>query len=130
MLRALRYTCVAIGVASGLLAQSALSRPAFEVASVKRNTANGQWDQIPRLSGDRVIMHNTQLRNIVNYAYRVQYLYEVAGNVDLPEGWNRYDIEAKVAGSPTDDELRRMFQSLLEDRFKLKVHRETREMTV
>jgi uncharacterized protein (TIGR03435 family) len=43
---------------------------------------------------------------------------------------NWYDIEAKVEGSPTDDELRLMFQRPLEDRFKLRVHRETREMAV
>jgi uncharacterized protein (TIGR03435 family) len=75
-------------------------------------------------------MHNTQLGNIVFYAYGIRRLYEMAGNPDLPEGWNWFDIEAKVEGTPTDSELRLMFQSLLEDRFKLKVHRETREMTV
>jgi uncharacterized protein (TIGR03435 family) len=35
-----------------------------------------------------------------------------------------------VAGSPIDDEIRLMFQTLLEERFKLKVHRETKEVPV
>jgi uncharacterized protein (TIGR03435 family) len=41
-----------------------------------------------------------------------------------------YDIEAKAAGSPTRSQIWLMLQSLLEDRFKLKVHRETRLMPV
>jgi uncharacterized protein (TIGR03435 family) len=35
-----------------------------------------------------------------------------------------------VAGSPIDDEIRLMFRTLLEERFKLKVHRETKEVPV
>jgi uncharacterized protein (TIGR03435 family) len=127
--RSLIHTCIFVA-AGGLMAQSTPVRPAFEVASVKRNTTNGTWDQIPRISGDRVTMHNTQLGNIVFYAYGIRRVYEMAGNLDLPAGWNWFDIEAKVEGTPTDDELRLMFQNLLEDRFKLKVHRETREMAV
>ncbi len=39
-----------------------------------------------------------------------------------------YDVLAKAPGdiAPTQDEVRPMFQSLLADRFHLKVHRETR----
>jgi uncharacterized protein (TIGR03435 family) len=48
----------------------------------------------------------------------------------LPDGWNWYDIEARAAEPSTDDQIRLMLQTLLEDRFKLKVHRETREMSV
>jgi uncharacterized protein (TIGR03435 family) len=130
MAHAAIYTCIIVCGAGALIAQSPSTRPAFEVASVKRNTTNGEWDLMPRLSGDRVSMHNTQLGNIVNYAYGIRFLYQVAGSADLPEGWNWYDIEAKVEGAPSDGELRLMFQTLLEDRFKLKVHRETRELSV
>ena len=38
------------------------------------------------------------------------------------------DIEARAAANATEDQIRMMFQSLLEDRFKLKVHHETREI--
>jgi uncharacterized protein (TIGR03435 family) len=130
MTRASIHISIAMAAASMLIAQSSSTRPAFEVASVKLNTTNGVWDLIPRISGDRVIMHNTQVENIVNYAYGIRHLYQVAGSTDLPAGWNWYDVEAKVEGTPSDSVLRLMFQSLLEDRFKLEVHRETREMTV
>jgi uncharacterized protein (TIGR03435 family) len=101
----------------------------FEVASVKRNTTNGDMDVVPRRSGERVIIHNNQVGSVILYAYRVP-SYRVAGSIDLPEGWNWYDIEARAPESSTDDQIRLMLQALLEDRFKLKVHRETREMPV
>ena len=46
---------------------------------------------------------------------------------------DRFDIEAKVEGDSRAipaAEVWRMVQSLLEDRFKLKAHRETRELAV
>jgi uncharacterized protein (TIGR03435 family) len=104
-------------------------RPQFEVASVKRNAPNGPFDLTPRRSGDRVIMHG-ELGPMVAYAYRVEPGYPVEGDLTLPDGWNWYDIDAKVAGSPGDDEIRLMFQTLLEERFKLKVHRETKDLEV
>lgn len=105
-------------------------RPEFEVTSVKRNTTNGQSDFTPRRSGDRVIMHNMQLGPMVTYAYNVPRGFPIEGNLRLQDGWNWYDVEATVSGSPSEAEIRLMFQSLLEDRFQLKVHHETRELPV
>lgn len=124
-------TLISLGflVVSSIHAQSAPARPQFEVASVKLNTSNGRVDFRPVRSGDLVLMHNNQIGNMILYAYHISN-YQVIGNTRLPEGWNWYDIDAKVEGSPSDDDIRLMFQSLLEDRFKLKVHHETREMEV
>ena len=55
--------------------------------------------------------------------------YQVVGNFQLPAGHNWYDIEAVAPGSPGDDDVRAMFQTMLEDQFKLRVHRETRELS-
>jgi uncharacterized protein (TIGR03435 family) len=123
------YRILIAGVlACGLFAQPAAKRPSFELASVRLNTVNGPTDIVPRRSGDRVSMHNTQLGSIVGYAYHLTNLgLELEGNYRLPDGWNWYDIEAIAPGSPGDDELRLMFQTLLEDRFKLSVHRETKQ---
>jgi uncharacterized protein (TIGR03435 family) len=41
-----------------------------------------------------------------------------------------FDIEARAEGNPTKDQMRLMMQSLLADRFKLAIHRETREAPV
>ena len=46
---------------------------------------------------------------------------------------DRFDIEAKAettGKAVSQDQMRLMVQTLLEDRFKLKVHRETRELPV
>lgn len=112
---------IAVGQSAGKLE--------FEVASLKRNTADGPSDMRgPRRSGDSVVMHNTQLYSIIFYAYHLSGNYQMVGFTPLPDGWNWYDIEARAAASATDDQIRLMFQSLLEDRFKLKVHRETRDI--
>jgi uncharacterized protein (TIGR03435 family) len=47
-------------------------------------------------------------------------------NGETPE----YQIAAKVPAGSTKDDVKLMWQSFLEDRFKLKVHRETREIPV
>jgi hypothetical protein len=41
-----------------------------------------------------------------------------------------YRIEAKAEGNPNKEQMQRMVQSMLEDRFKLKMHSETHESTV
>jgi len=47
-------------------------------------------------------------------------------NGDMPE----YQISAKVPAGSTKEDVKLMWQHLLEDRFKVKVHRETREIPV
>ncbi len=104
------------------------ARPAFEVASVKRNTSNGRSDFVPRRSGTLVTMYNTQVGSLIIYAYRLQGSYQLAGIPGWPDEWRWLDVDARTAPDATDDQVRLMFQSLLADRFKLQVHRETREM--
>lgn len=96
-------TCFAFGQAAGKLE--------FEVASVKRNTANGPSDMRgPRRSGDSVVMHNTQLHSVIFYAYHLNGNYQMASFTPLPDGWNWYDIEARATASATDDQVRLMFR--------------------
>jgi uncharacterized protein (TIGR03435 family) len=113
-------------------------RPSFEVASVRIHTAvdpgdlryTGLTDYIPRRSGQRITMRDSQLGVILAWAYHL-----TNSNYQLVDGrWGKdlwessYDIEALTSGSPSDDDLRQMYQTLLEDRFHLKVHRETRKL--
>ena|SRR6185437_2972768 len=102
-------------------------KPKFEVASVKLNTNNGPVTITPRRSGEHVTMHNVQLGTAFLYAYGLSF-WQMEGNLRLPDGWNWYDIEAEAPASTSDADLRLMFQSLLEERFQLRVHRETREI--
>lgn len=132
MVRIVRTLGMAGLIACSLYGQSAALRPMFEVASIKIKAPSdaGPAGFAPRRSGDRVAMHNTQLELIIPYAYGVPRGYPVEGDLNTPESWRWFDIDAIAAGSPTDDEIRLMFQSLLEERFKLKVHHETRQRDV
>src|SRR5262249_42303666 len=68
------------------------------------------------------------LRVLIRTAYGVRD-YQV---VDGPDWINstRYNIEAKAADAATSAQLMLMLQSLLADRFKLQVHKETRNLPV
>ena len=75
-------------------------------------------------------MHNAQLWTIIAWAYHLTNPdYQLVAAPSEKIVYDDYDIQAIAPGSPSDDELRLMFQRLLEDRFQLKVHRETRELT-
>ena len=131
-MRPVLFLTLFVTCAAAVCGQSPTLQPKFEVVSIKIKAPSeaGQADLTPHRSGDRVSMHNAQLELVVSYAYRVQRGYPVVGDLNAPESWRWFDIDAIVAGSPTDDEIRLMFQSLLEERFQLKVHHETRQYEV
>ena len=108
-------------------------RPVFEVASVKRSVGDGSADARPRLSGRRVAMHNIHVATAVIYAYHLAAgamttSYQLEGNLQMPDGWEVYDIDAIAPRPPSDNDLRSMFQALLEERFKLTYHWVSREL--
>jgi len=114
-----------------LRAQISATRPVFTVASVKFHVtpAGGGIDPLgawPRRSGDRILWHNVPLRLVALYAYRIP-AFQLSGN-QLQTFDETYDIDAVAEGTPPEDQLRLMFRSLLEDRFGIKVHWETKEM--
>jgi len=101
----------------------------FEVASVKPSvirTTEGGRSRI-EYSADRVTMRNVDLKECVQWAYRVEYYQIPAPNSLDGKG---YDILAKAAGAVPVSELRRLLQQLLAERFKLTVHRETKTLPV
>jgi uncharacterized protein (TIGR03435 family) len=105
------------------------SAPHFEVASVKRAEGGGPPGDIPRnmdTSPGHFAMRNVPLRYCLEWAYNLKD-FEIVGP-DWIQSDERYDIFARAAGPATDDEMRPMLQTLLLERFQMKVHRETREM--
>jgi uncharacterized protein (TIGR03435 family) len=100
----------------------------FEVATVKPNDSGDKYWQGTPFKGPRYSARNATLRDLVGAAYG----YPDAQILGGP-GWadaDRYDIEAKIEGEPGRREVGLMFQSLLEDRFQLRVHQETRESSL
>jgi uncharacterized protein (TIGR03435 family) len=55
--------------------------------------------------------------------------YQILGDLPWLES-QRFDLEAKAAALTALPQLRLMTQSLLDERFKLKFHRETRELPI
>ncbi len=108
-------------------------RPAFTVASVKPHVSppGGGIDGIgawPRRSGDRIAWHHVPLQLVALYAYGIPG-FRLSGNL-LRTFDETYDIDGIAEGSVPDDQLRLMFRSLLEDRFAIQVHWETKELQV
>ena len=121
-----------LALASVLIAFAAFSQqsPArFEVASVKKAESGGPPGDIPRnmdASPGHFAMRNVPMRYMMEWAYSLQD-YQLVGP-DWIKGEERYDIYAHASGPATDDEMRSMLQALLLERFRMKIHRETREM--
>jgi len=67
---------------------------------------------------------------IIERAYNLK-PYQISGGPAWIDS-ERYDIAAKVdgEGAPSMEQVHRMLQTLLEDRFQLRYHSETREMPV
>ncbi len=108
------------------------SKPqAFEVASVKPH--QGPLTRIAdfRASGPRLSLEGYSASFLILEAYRVRNYQLSLASANLP-AYDYYDIEAKAEGDgfPRRDEFREMLKTLLADRFKLKIHREIREMPV
>lgn len=100
----------------------------FEVASVKPvDPPAGPHVVSLIVNHGRLNIVAAELRQIVGLAYAVQRVRVVGGPVWADS--DQFDIAAK-AESPdaTRDEIREMLQTLLAQRFKLLVHRETKEI--
>ena len=102
--------------------------PAFEVASVKRNRSGEGFISMGMQPGGRLTMTNVPVRQMIVRAYQVQ-PFQVFGGPSWITS-DRFDITAKAPADATPPQLNEMLQTLLADRFKLKVRRETRQSDV
>jgi bla regulator protein blaR1 len=115
---------LAIGLAQPFQMRAQTAAPLrFDVASVK--VSSQQFLVIrPDRSGGR-IRWTTDLGYVLGYAYRLQ-PWRISGPV--PGSTSIYDFDVVTGADATDDQVRLMFQSLLADRFKMTVHRVTKDV--
>ena len=116
-----------------LFGQTSVS-PAFEVASVKESLPlsiehirGGQFHVGVSINGARADYGYMSLADLIPYAYRVE-RYQVSG-----PGWmneKRWDILATFPQGQTEVRAPEMMQNLLAERFKLAIHRDSREQSV
>jgi uncharacterized protein (TIGR03435 family) len=109
--------------------------PRFEVASVKRNNVDDGRIMNSYRNG-RLTASGFTVAGLIRSAYQVQEFQIVGGpewinhdRFDIVANASREDADARnVPGEPPRQVL--MLRSLLGDRFKLQVHKETRDMPV
>jgi uncharacterized protein (TIGR03435 family) len=130
---ALTLTCAV------LLAQAPPAKPQFEVASVKpaANTETGiggfpmqremmrnmrLTGEIPMKDPGRISLQDWALLDLIAAAYSV-HVTQVSGPAWLSD--QGFNIEAKMPAGAPKQEANAMLQSLLEERFGLKAHRDS-----
>jgi uncharacterized protein (TIGR03435 family) len=126
-------------IMSGPIALAQINNTRFEVASIKRCVDGKFPPGISAGSPGRLTVNCTTVMNLINQSYvlyakgTLDLLGERLVPVEKGPSWinsERYTIEAKAEGSsvPSSGMMRGpMLQSLLEERFKLKIRSETRD---
>ena len=101
--------------------------PAFEVATIKPAPPPTDGRLMIRMGGDpgRLDYNNVSLRDMIKAAYKVK-----DAQITAPE-WistERYNLVAKLPDGTPRDQVPAMLQSLLAERFHLKLHKEQKVM--
>jgi uncharacterized protein (TIGR03435 family) len=136
-----------VAIATALLAagsvQAQTPPAAFEVASVKRNTSGDSRTLVQVPSAGTVNITNANVRTLLREAYEIDATVEryvlvpppanplmSAGrtNADIT-GDPRFDVQAPIPDDRAGQQ-RAMLRALLAERFKLRVHREQRDIPV
>ena len=101
----------------------------FEVASVKPHSSpeGSPHVSIARDPG-RLTLTNITVRGLIREAYGLK-VYPLSRGPDALST-DRYDVIAKVHPDASKEQRMLMLQALLAERFKLAVHRETKELPV
>jgi len=127
-------------VTGAAFGQTTPEKLTFEVASVKPAApldmaklaaAVQQGGAMPKLGarvdGARAEYTYMAIKELIATAYKVK-PYQISGPDWIAN--QRFDIVAKIPDGASKDDAPKMLQALLEDRFKLVVHRESKEHPV
>jgi uncharacterized protein (TIGR03435 family) len=120
-----------------LVAKVARQKPSFAVVSVKPNSVGvSNRNSSIGAAGGRFVAINVTLRILMKYAYRSRERDLLDSQLMGGPAWvntDRFNVEAKPEGESRPiplEEMQQLVQALLQDRFQLKTHRETRELPV
>jgi uncharacterized protein (TIGR03435 family) len=131
---------LALFTSRGSFAQA--TNPTFDVASVKPNKSGSMRTRIMFQPGGRFTADNITLKMLIRLAYNVQN-FQITGGPSWIDS-DKYNIEAKATGEPEEemrnmteeqrkasmDRRRMMIQALLADRFKLTLHKESKDAPI
>ena len=119
--------CVIAGALAPKMVAFAEGQPRFEVTSVKENKS-GEYKWSFQFPPGKYVARNVTVRHLIQNSYGI---FEF--QIDGATGWansDRFDVEGTAQGGPTQAQVQLMVRSLLADRFKLNVHRETWQLPV
>jgi uncharacterized protein (TIGR03435 family) len=126
---------VALSTAMAALAlaqtRSPEKRAEFEVASIKPTATRDGSFTVNFPPGGRFSGRNLTVHNLLRISYELEN-YEISGGPDWMNSAG-FDIEARAAESTGElprEQVRKMIQTLLADRFHLDLHRETRQLPI
>jgi uncharacterized protein (TIGR03435 family) len=109
------------------LAAQQQAAPAFEVASLRQNVS-GAGSYSVNFKGETFATTNVPFVVLIQVAYEIT-APQIVGGPDWVHS-DRFDIVAKMAANATQDRMALMLRTLLEDRFKLRLRNEKREMAI
>ncbi len=111
------------------------TRQEFDVAVVRpvdvSKLGNAISINIGSVRHEEVTFGNVTLNDCIRFAYRIGSDVQIEGPnwIKSNQSQFRYDIVAKGAPGTSREQLQDMMQTLLDERFMLKVHREQKEMS-
>ena len=119
-------------VAGFAWAQAPAAAPlTFEVASIKKpalsiqdQAMQGKLHVGMKVDGARVDFGSMSLADLITTAYKVK-SFQISGPDWLKT--ERFDIMAKLPEGANKDQVPEMLQALLAERFKLTIHRDTKD---
>jgi len=116
--RALRWAVAAFATASVAGVLKPQSESPFEAVSVTQHVSTHSF------SGNQFTEQAATLQDLIAHAYHVQ-PFQISA---LPTWPGVYDISSRVTPgrTPTPDQVRRLLQTVLADRFHLRLHHETK----
>lgn len=122
---------MSLGIAAGAGFAQAPGTLAFEVASIRpaepitpQKVMGGKLRVGMTVNGRTVNIGFLSLADLIPLAYKVK-SYQVSGPAWLKD--QRFDITAQMPEGTTREQVPQMLQALLAERFKLAIHRESKE---
>jgi uncharacterized protein (TIGR03435 family) len=102
--------------------------PSFEVVTIKPSKPDQQGSGIT-LQGVRLKTVNTSLAELIKFAYNVQDKQIIGAPAWVDT--DKFDIDAQpdTPGTPDKDQTAKMIQKMLADRFGLKFHKDSKELS-
>jgi uncharacterized protein (TIGR03435 family) len=120
----------------------AVQKRQFEIAAVREDKSGGEQTsnfpldrgKVYSPTGGSLMATNQSVVTLLIFAYKINISEFRGGLMRRLPSWTttaRFDVNARSESKEASKEdMRLMMQSLLEDRFKIKVHRETRQMPI